>query len=650
MRERKNIERLFQEKFKDFEATPNPLVWENIACKLESKQHKKRGVLPFWYKTAGVAAILLIGFFTVDNFTSLFGSSAKAPTETVVVKQDVNEEQEHKENNNTDQIVTSKAANRLVDSKISESESIVKNNKGIDGNNNRLSKQKSDNSLIVTSDKSRIKNNTLSKEKDIELNSNSSKSIRNRYSKTSLKNEDIVDVSDSRKESADSKSKRIVSDTKEDLASSVSKNKTVKNKYRTVVSKNNAIVSGSNRFNAINKKAKMAVSNTKEVVVSNADENSIVENKERRPFVQKNDVATKVASAKGAQDKTTKGLVQQEYKSQSSIAKNKDDDMLASERKKLKEKEAFIDKFSESAITAVLPQKDKAIEKSMIVDSLAIAKTDENPLEKILREKESKAQDAKVVTQRLGKWKIKPNVAPIIARSSQGGSPIAGEFADNSKDYENSLGVGLGLDYAISNKVSIRTGLNKFNLGYNTNDIAYYADLNANAKNVNNGVSKTVNLAPQSRNIVIEDKYKAAAPNSAQLQANQSAELAFQGKNDGYLNQEMGYLEVPLEISYALSDKKFGVQIFTGVSTLFLNENKISVVSSGLTTVIGEASNLNKVHFSTNIGVGFKYSFWKSFEANFEPTFKYQVNTFNANSGGFRPYLIGLYSGISFKF
>ena len=361
MRERKNIERLFQEKFKDFEATPNPLVWENIASKLETKQHKKRGVLPFWYKTAGVAAILLIGFFSVDNFTSVFGSSAKAPTETVVVKQDVNEDQDHKENNMTDQIVTSKAANRLVDSKRSESESIVKNNKGIDSNNNRLSKQKSDNNLIVASDKSRIKNNTLSKEKDIELNSNSSKSIRNRYSKTSFKNEEIVDVSDSRKESADSKSKRIVSDTKEDLASSVSKNKTVKNKYRTVVSKNKAIVSGSNRFNAINKEAKIAVANTKEVVVSNADENSIVENKERRPFVQKNDVATKVASATGAQDKTTKGLVQQEHKSQSSIAKNKDDDMLASERKNLKEKEAFIDKFSESAITAVLPQKDKDI-------------------------------------------------------------------------------------------------------------------------------------------------------------------------------------------------------------------------------------------------------------------------------------------------
>jgi hypothetical protein len=30
--------------------------------------------------------------------------------------------------------------------------------------------------------------------------------------------------------------------------------------------------------------------------------------------------------------------------------------------------------------------------------------------------------------------------------------------------------------------------------------------------------------------------------------------------------------------------------------------------------------------------------------------FKYQINTFNQNSGNFKPYFIGLYSGISFSF
>ena len=139
--------------------------------------------------------------------------------------------------------------------------------------------------------------------------------------------------------------------------------------------------------------------------------------------------------------------------------------------------------------------------------------------------------------------------------------------------------------------------------------------------------------------LVIEDK-KVSKP----------AELAFQNKDDGYLSQQMSYMEVPVEVSYKLLDRKFGIQFITGVSTLFLNDNKVSVMSNGLSTTVGEANNLNKVHFSTNIGLGFKYSFWKSFEANFEPTFKYQINTFNENSGGFKPYIIGLYSGLSYKF
>jgi hypothetical protein len=115
--------------------------------------------------------------------------------------------------------------------------------------------------------------------------------------------------------------------------------------------------------------------------------------------------------------------------------------------------------------------------------------------------------------------------------------------------------------------------------------------------------------------------------------------------------QKTGYIEVPLEMSYALVNKKFGVDIIGGVSTLFLNQNNVSVVSSqGLKTEVGQAENLNNVHFSTNVGLGFKYRFLDFFEANFEPMFKYQVNTFSKDAGNFKPYFIGLYTGISFSF
>jgi hypothetical protein len=86
------------------------------------------------------------------------------------------------------------------------------------------------------------------------------------------------------------------------------------------------------------------------------------------------------------------------------------------------------------------------------------------------------------------------------------------------------------------------------------------------------------------------------------------------------------------------------------LSTLFLNANAVSVQSAATTMSLGKANNLNDIHFSSNIGLGFKYEFWKNFEAHFEPTFKYQFNTFSRDAGNFRPYFVGLYSGVSFRF
>ena len=121
-------------------------------------------------------------------------------------------------------------------------------------------------------------------------------------------------------------------------------------------------------------------------------------------------------------------------------------------------------------------------------------------------------------------------------------------------------------------------------------------------------------------------------------------------KYDGSLKQQINFVEIPVELSYKILDKKFGIDLIGGMSTLFLTENNVSLVSSGQEMSIGKANNLNEIHFSSNVGLGFKYNFWGNFNANFQPMFKYQINTFNENSGDFKPYFIGLYSGVSFSF
>ena len=66
--------------------------------------------------------------------------------------------------------------------------------------------------------------------------------------------------------------------------------------------------------------------------------------------------------------------------------------------------------------------------------------------------------------------------------------------------------------------------------------------------------------------------------------------------------------------------------------------------------LIGEANNINSTSYSANFGLGLDYSLSKQWNINLEPQFKYQLNTFNNTSGNFRPFFIGVYTGLSFKF
>ena len=87
-----------------------------------------------------------------------------------------------------------------------------------------------------------------------------------------------------------------------------------------------------------------------------------------------------------------------------------------------------------------------------------------------------------------------------------------------------------------------------------------------------------------------------------------------------------------------------------GFSTLFLGNNEVVVNDGDFRTVLGEANNLNTVSFSTNIGLGFNYNLSKRLTLNVEPMFKYQLNPYTNSSANFRPYYLGVFSGVSFKF
>lgn len=244
-----------------------------------------------------------------------------------------------------------------------------------------------------------------------------------------------------------------------------------------------------------------------------------------------------------------------------------------------------------------------------------------------------------------GKWSAGPSVAPVYFDAIGEGSPVHSIFVPNSKSGDLNLSYGLSVAYEVSSKLKIRSGIHRVDYGYSTNDVEFSSSLESSAI----GQIANVNYSATGKNIVV-------ASSASEVEVNTMNDLIaeeFSGQGlsqNGAMTQQFGYLEVPVELEYTLVDKKIGVNLIGGISSLFLVDNSISLSSGELVTEMGEANNVNEVNFSTNVGIGLNYKFTKKVQLNIEPVFKYQLNTFSQTDGTFQPFTLGVYSGISFKF
>jgi len=229
------------------------------------------------------------------------------------------------------------------------------------------------------------------------------------------------------------------------------------------------------------------------------------------------------------------------------------------------------------------------------------------------------------------KWSVGPTVAPVYYNSLQNGSPLNDDLANNSKSSDNALSIGVKVNYQVSNKFFIQSGVNKVELAYNTKDVTAVISSSKSAfSNINTDKSGVI-LTPVSKS------------------AGRGNELN-KSSVSGEVNQSIEYFELPIEMKYNLYDKKIGLNLVGGFSTLILSNNSVSMITPNSVTDLGGANNLNDFNFSGNVGVDLDYKISKSWYLNVAPMFKYQFNTYSGDSGNFRPYYFGLYSGLNYKF
>ncbi len=267
----------------------------------------------------------------------------------------------------------------------------------------------------------------------------------------------------------------------------------------------------------------------------------------------------------------------------------------------------------------------------------------ENPPKKSIFE-ELETQEAVADSEESeGKWSVGPSLAPVYFNSFGNGSPISSNFLNNSKSGTVNMSYGLQVSYQLSKKLSLRSGIHRVDYGYNTDDVGFTASPAARPSSL----IRTISYSENSKNLVVHSTISGAQPPQEPAAVDVSAPSA---AREGQMLQEFGYLEIPVEMQYNLLDRKFGINLIGGLSSLFLVENSVSLQSGEAVTEIGEATNMNSLNFSTNLGLGFYYRLNPRFEINLQPMFKYQLNTFTETSGSFQPYSIGVYSGLNFRF
>ncbi|BCY27890.1 hypothetical protein [Flavobacterium okayamense] len=569
MKENKKIERLFQEKFKDFEAMPPIDAWENIEKRLQNKKNKRR-VIPFWLKSSGIAAVLIVSIGLLFNKNiNKNQNTLEFNNDNSVVIQD-----NHIEENKTNSINSESNSSEFVKEANPEGNTttIIRTNEVVtDNNTNSKIKELSSGNQKINSDDNLVFGSTNYKLIDKKANNKSNKF-----------NENSTDLI------SNSKSEFVVAEG----------NKSSKNKKNNLDFRNTEVLI-ENEKNALSANVKTQESN-------NSIFEKLLEENNNNSIVLK-------SVEKLIPESTNSNIVVDNKSNQNNV------DFALIDTLKIKE---------------VLAVNAEETEDSNQVVSVETEK--ENELEKLLKEKEEGKNADEKEKEKRNRWVVSTNVAPVYFNSFSEGSPLDDEFESSDKSYQTSISYGVGAEYNLSKKFSLRSGLNTFNLSYNVNDVVFYQDVNAKQlKNVEtNEAGRMISVQSEAKNDI----------DAVTL----SGDIV--SKYNGELNQQLKYIEVPLELSYKVVDSKFGINVIGGMSTLFLQDNSVSLKSNGIEMEIGEAKNLNNVHFSGNVGLGFRYTFWKSFNANFQPMLKYQFNTFSESSGNFKPYIVGLYTGLSFNF
>lgn len=300
-----------------------------------------------------------------------------------------------------------------------------------------------------------------------------------------------------------------------------------------------------------------------------------------------------------------------------------------------KEKQQNIQKTSTDKSIASL-QKDNSKGNTAFTNVNVLTKKDSAQLAELQNlekgivtpEEEKKKKEDKLLSK-ADKWALQ-----VFAGVANSENYSKNKTLGNVNDSKQSNSYGVKTQYKINKKWAVASGFKINELGQSVANVSYY-----NAKN--SALFTPVDYFAQSAgpsqftsdaNYVLVSNNAKEAINSSNIQT-------------GNLDQNLRYLEMPLEVSYSIFNrKKTSINLNTGAFVGKLISNNVALDG----TSIGENINANDYVYGSTLSSTIQYRVYKKTNVFVEPAVNYYANPLNSQS--FNQFQWGLNFGLNVNF
>jgi hypothetical protein len=330
---------------------------------------------------------------------------------------------------------------------------------------------------------------------------------------------------------------------------------------------------------------------------------------------------------------------------------------------------AFIPGSQESRREAMSMLKSKSYKPApenaqFAILSVAQPKIPENELgllsvdEQIIRQNQQSVMADNNDAKDKRRWSVGAQVSPVynVSKSSHA-QAYAANMLNESNSNPVELGGGLSVAVKTGKRLSIQSGIYYSALEQSSGNSVHarssdmYAGVSEGFLNTNVSLdAKTNKMSINSTAGVIEFN---GVPRGVDLGTSPEDKMLSSTVvvSDVKMSQSFEYIEIPVYLRYTILDKRFGVEMMGGLSSNVLVGNQVSMQNASGSNVVGETADMQSVSYSGSLGLGFKYGLSKRFFLNVEPRIKYYLNSLNSNSSvSYKPYTIGVYTGLSYQF